>query len=255
MTPLAEPRPRPGLSWRAYGWYYDALAGDGGRPGELHFYTRQARLGGGPVLEPACGAGRVLAAVRAAGLEVWGTDAEPAMLALAARRLPGAPLICQTLTALDLSQTFGTVLLTLDAVRLTADAGELTALLTAVRRHLRPGGRLALDLELPTAPLLDSGWLAPVPHPAGGHTSARARRRLDGGFLLEETCYRTTRTDGSTLEEWSVEHYRLLTAAELADALAAAGFGEVACWSDFEGRPPQPGTTLLVLAATAEERP
>ena len=52
--------------------------------GDVAFYERLAREAGGPVLELACGTGRVALPLAEHGLDVTGVDSAPAMLAIAA---------------------------------------------------------------------------------------------------------------------------------------------------------------------------
>src|SRR6185369_11359833 len=66
--------------------YYDVR--ETGGPGSLldgdvEFYLKQARKTRGPVLDLACGTGRVAFPLAAAGLDVTGLDSAPGMLAVA----------------------------------------------------------------------------------------------------------------------------------------------------------------------------
>jgi ubiquinone/menaquinone biosynthesis C-methylase UbiE len=70
---------------RSYGTatarYYDAAyAGDTQLAGDVEFYTSLARECGGPVLELACGTGRVLLEISRLGIPCTGLDASQAML-------------------------------------------------------------------------------------------------------------------------------------------------------------------------------
>ena len=51
-----------------------------GFPGEIDFWVARAKEGGGPVLELACGTGRVSWPIARAGIDVVGIDLSPAML-------------------------------------------------------------------------------------------------------------------------------------------------------------------------------
>jgi SAM-dependent methyltransferase len=255
MSPTTESATGHESSWRAWGWYYDALSAARFRPGEHDFHANLAAAARGVVAEPACGAGRVLAIAKGLGREVWGADAEGAMLTLAERRLatlrPDVPhhLVRQGLADFDPPERLGLVLLPLDAVRLTADRRELAALMATVAARLAAGGCLALDMDLPDAPRRDSGWLPSQPHPDGGRTRARVRQKLDGGFVVEETVYRTTGDDGRVTEAWTEDRYRQVTLSELESALQAADMAVTQRCVDFLGTPWRPGDTTLVLTA------
>src|SRR5438093_4178608 len=77
----SELPPRDELLACLYDWEHDAFQED------VDMYASFARRSGGPVLELACGSGRVLDGVSAQGLEVVGLDRSPAMLRRAERRL------------------------------------------------------------------------------------------------------------------------------------------------------------------------
>jgi len=57
---------------------YDALYTD--YVEDIPFYVEEARRAGSPVLELACGTGRVAIPVAQAGIELVGLDSSPAML-------------------------------------------------------------------------------------------------------------------------------------------------------------------------------
>lgn len=63
--------------------YYDALFPG---PNDLPFYQRQIAAHGGPVLELACGTGRLTVPLAAAGADITGIDRSPSMLEAARNR-------------------------------------------------------------------------------------------------------------------------------------------------------------------------
>ena len=56
------------------------------RDAEIPFFVKQAQLAGGPVLEVACGTGRITLPIARAGLDVTGLDVSRPMLELARRK-------------------------------------------------------------------------------------------------------------------------------------------------------------------------
>ena len=102
---------------------YDAFY-SGSEPhiaGDVAFYERVAREfggeAGGPVLELACGTGRIALPLAAAGLHVTGVDRSEAMLTMARCKLAALPasvqerlnFVNQDMSALDLAERFGFV--------------------------------------------------------------------------------------------------------------------------------------------------
>ena len=119
-----------------------------------------ARLGDdcAPVLEPACGSGRFLAAFARRGIEAVGLDTSPAMVGLAKERLraeglPGDAVVAD-MTDFDLGRRFGGAICPIDSLAYLTDGAQLVAHLHTMARHLRPGSRYLVQLELrdPTDP-------------------------------------------------------------------------------------------------------
>ena len=138
--------------------YYDLdLQGD---PGDLDLYLALARRSGGPILELACGSGRLAVPLAAAGFVVTGLDNDRHMLTRARRRWEAAPqaaarsggsleLVEGDLLEADLGGRFELVVLALNTLLLLGGADAQAAAMRAVARHLRPGGRGVVDVWLP----------------------------------------------------------------------------------------------------------
>ncbi|MBP0496493.1 class I SAM-dependent DNA methyltransferase [Pararoseomonas indoligenes] len=147
---------------------YDAIV----QPGPCEaFYREEAQRQGGPVLELACGTGRLTLPIAADGHEVIGLDASHAMLAAAARkageRRLSANFVLGDIRDFDLGRRFGMVIISCNSLAHLTEAEDLRACLAAVRRHLAPGGLFAFDVVSPDLSTLG---------PAGSEA-----RRLDLG--------------------------------------------------------------------------
>jgi SAM-dependent methyltransferase len=132
-------------------------------------FARAAGAGqraGAGVLELACGSGRCLLPLAAAGHDVTGLDVSPAMLALAranaeGQRLHGGAsgrvrLVEGDMRDFALERTFGLIFIALNSLmHLDTQADQLRAIRCA-GRHLAPGGRLLIDLFNPDVALPDA---------------------------------------------------------------------------------------------------
>jgi SAM-dependent methyltransferase len=173
---------------------YDAFY-SGSEPhiaGDVAFYERVAREfggeAGGPVLELACGTGRITLPLAKAGLHVTGVDRSEAMLTIARRKLAALPasvqerlnFVNQDMSALDLGGRFGFVFVPFRSFQalLTIDLQRKS--LEAIRRHLEPTGRLALHLFDPRLDLLIN---ANVRLPGLSGTHPQTGRRYVGEIL------------------------------------------------------------------------
>lgn len=117
---------------------------------DLPFYLAQAKRRPGPVLELACGTGRLAVPLARAGLQVVGLDACPIMLERARAKAPELRLVQAPMQDFELNQQFGLIFIALGSFYdlRTIEAQEQT--LRCIHRHLHPEGRLLIDLFLPT---------------------------------------------------------------------------------------------------------
>lgn len=147
------------------------------------FYFDAASCCGGPILEMACGTGRMLAPMAAAGLDVTGIDLSPVMLtgALARARHLGTTLrlVQGNMGAFRFSQPFALIFVAVNSLLHLTSTQALRSCFASVRRALRPDGRFVFDI-CNFAP----AYLVGPPdqrHPVGRYMSA-----VHGPLLIEE---------------------------------------------------------------------
>lgn len=117
---------------------------------DLPLWRRLAGEAAGPVLELGCGSGRVALDLAAAGFEVTGVEAEPALLDALRRRAAEAGLDLATEVAdvreLDLGRRFALIIAPMQLVHLLGGADGRAAMLRRARAHLAPCGRIPVAL-------------------------------------------------------------------------------------------------------------
>lgn len=129
---------------RLYDWEHDQYLDD------VDLHVGLAHRFGGPVLELACGSGRLLAPLAQAGFAVTGVDSSAPMLERARERLSRlgleAALVQQPLQSVQLEQRFATILVSLDSFGLLLKRDDQLSALRAARAVATHNGRLVLDL-------------------------------------------------------------------------------------------------------------
>jgi SAM-dependent methyltransferase len=228
---------------RLYDWEHDEFRAD------TDLYVQLARRSGGPVLELACGTGRVLAPLVEVGLEIVGVDRSEAMLERARARLARSPQrVC--LVQADLSRDFdariperryGLIILALDALGLLAGVTEQLRLLRRLRLRLAPHGMLALDV-VHVAPLFDEPQGLPVLQHAGEDEESGAsvikwmvRRLLPATQQIDLlSIYDLTWSGGETRRLTEPLALRYFSRYELEHLLARAGLEVEAMCGDYE---------------------
>jgi SAM-dependent methyltransferase len=181
----------------------------------------------GPILDVGAGTGRVALELARAGHDVTALDREAELLDALTARAGGRPIstVVADACAFALDRRFGLVIVPMQTVQLLPDR---SAFLAAARRHLLPGGLLALAI---TAALEDFGDLdAELPPPdvatvadwrfASQPTAVRA---LPGATRIERV-RRAYAPDGGVIEEDDVIELAGLTREQLEAEGRSAGF-------------------------------
>jgi SAM-dependent methyltransferase len=172
-----------------YARFYDLDFGD--QDDDLVMIEQFASRCGPPILELACGTGRVLLPLAQQGYEVSGVDVSPAMLAIARRKVAAAGLanrvvlVEQDMRDLELGRRFNLAFVAANSFMHLADTDDQLVALCSIREHLNPGGLLLLDLFNP-----DFNRLL---EPPGQVTLDKVMTDPDTGYRLMK--YRTQKTD------------------------------------------------------------
>ena len=250
---------------------YDAMYPSLGTPRDDEaFLLEQAEITGGPILELACGTGRVLWTLGDAGYEVTGLDLSRPMLARAeakAVRRPAevrerASFVRSDMKEFDLGRTFSLIYSTFRSFQALLTAEDQKACLRCAHRHLRKGGRLVLDLFdpaldrcLPRDPYVQRTY-GIHRHPETGsnalwetvdHQNDPVRQ------ILTEIWRWTEMDDAGRVVRVEMEEIRLRWTYrhELHHLLELCGFRLLHEYSDFRKSEPQYARELIVVCEPA----
>ena len=142
--------------------YYDGAYQSNPNLRDVPFYLDLARRYGGPVLEIACGTGRVLLEVARKGIEIWGIDSSREQLSILSSKLEKEPEHTRSLVRLfeddmrtfALDRKFRLAIIPFRPMQHMLTIEDQVSALNAARAHLLPGGLLAFDVFYPDYSLL-----------------------------------------------------------------------------------------------------
>jgi len=134
--------------------FYDALYDNQGQNKDIPFLLNLIGKHGGPVLECACGTGRVMIPIAEAGFEIRGIDMSDEMLAILKKKLSKLPKKVRErithekkdMVNFDLGEKFRTCLIAFTSLYHLETDGEIRKLLRCVRKHLEKNGVLIIDV-------------------------------------------------------------------------------------------------------------
>ncbi|MCM2267751.1 MAG: class I SAM-dependent methyltransferase [Elusimicrobiales bacterium] len=239
------------------GGHYDAF--NSPYEDDLAFYLAEARRARGPVLELACGTGRLTLPLRKKGVQVTGLDYSPAMLARARAKAAAAglelPLLRGDARKFRLAGKFKLIFMAFNSLQHLGRREELEGLFRSVKAHLAPGGRFIFDVFNPDPRYLtrDPEELLPVayyPDPSGeGKTLVNEQYSYDKAAQTSRLIwhYRSEKT-GRTLKKRL--NLRCFFPEELLALAHYNGFRVLKRYGDFRRRPlgPDSGKQVLVCA-------
>jgi len=225
--------------------------------GDVEFYLAQAKKSGGPVLDVACGTGRVAFPLARAGVEVTGLDRAPGMIAIARAKQQESGLTNLRFVRADMSRfdlrhrRFRLAIVAYRAFQHLLTPKAQRACLTHIHRHLAKGGRLIVHLFDPRLE-----FCVPDSPPLVGRRPA-AHDPTTGRDVFLEVTDRMTDPVTQTFSEiwrWRVLHngavvetfddelrLRWTYRYEMRYLLELCGFKLVGEHSDFKGSPPRYG--------------
>lgn len=139
--------------------YYDLVMGRYATGPVLDFYRRQVVRYGEPVLELACGTGRITIPLAQAGTNITGLDISKHMLGQAEQksfeRGLNIPFVEGDIRNFNLSQKFKLIFIAAQSLTHLHILQDIEKCFACVRRHLAKGGRFLIEMHNPSIQLLN----------------------------------------------------------------------------------------------------
>jgi SAM-dependent methyltransferase len=235
--------PSPYEAPELYDLLFDSLDFD------IPYWIETARTAGGPVLELACGTGRILLPIRKTGIDVEGIDSTPAMIGRLKDKARAAGLSVRAEVA-DMREyatgrRYSRIFCAFNGFAHCATTEDQLACLRSSLRHLEAGGALVLHMSYPGP----AYWSEPEgkavlehesPLAGGGKLQLWDNRRKDVVRQRQDSEVEIWELDAterpkavhkfSTFQRWVYRY-------ELELLFGAAGFVRWEILGGFDGRP------------------
>jgi SAM-dependent methyltransferase len=215
------------------------------------FYLELAREIGGPVLDVACGTGRLTRAIAEAGLQVTGVDIMPAMLERARTQSAGLEIQwveadCRTL---KLSEPSGLIIMTGHAFQSLLTDDDQNAFLTVASTHLVEAGTLAFEIRNLGGKSYGDSWefkhLRSFQDLRGHRIDLSVSSRLDRATMIDDV--HMLRATQGTGETWHSKIALRYTKVDELDArLESHGFTVLEQFGGWDRRPIEDGCPEII---------
>jgi SAM-dependent methyltransferase len=229
-----------------------------------HPPAKSAGRMGHPVLELACGTGRLTIPIAQSGVEIVGLDLTPSMLAHARTKAEAAGVKIEFVKGdcreFDLGRKFALIFIAFNSMQHLHDCESLAALFRNVRKHLAEGGRFVFDVFNPKIAILaraaaERHLEREYQDPDGKGTMAFENSLVydDAAQVSHIQCYFVRRgPNGEGLEERVEQlHLRSFFPQELDLLVRSQGFEIVEKFGNFERKPFASGDPKQVVVCRA----
>ena len=236
---------------------YDADKPVGFSFGDLEYYMERLEGISGPILEPACGNGRILIPLQEAGFNIEGFDISREMLILCRHHAEerGTPIRVnhEDMTNVNLNKKYGAIIMPAGSFLLIHDREAAINVLEKFKASLVANGRLIFDVFLPDR--LAPGYISTrrFDMPAGDLITLETK--LVEANQVNQTLLYHHRYDKwykqrlveTELEEFKLRWYGL---EELRLLLEKLGFVDITLSADYHyGEKPQNGSGMITVEA------
>jgi SAM-dependent methyltransferase len=230
---------------------------------DVEFYLQLAAETGGPILELACGTGRVTIPLARAGYEVYGFDLSREMLGVLQSKLNRLPMEISRrihlhrddMADFDVKRRFPLVIVPFRSFQALTDEEEIAGALAGIRRHLMPGGTAVIDLFAvhgePDASWVGEqvDWVRRMPETGEVITRMRTGLSVDHAeqIIHSEVSFHVEHADGrreSVRDPFALKYY---FPYQMQVRLAASGFSILGEYGYYDRRPLEEGPEMVFL--------
>lgn len=222
---------------------------------DIDFYRKVVAEFGGPVLELACGTGRIAGPIAKDGFDVVGLDREEPMLSEAwQKRHTNTQYICADMRDFDLARKFQTIILAFNALGHLHDWEQIEQCFACIKHHLKPGGVFVLAMFNPDLKLLsrnpdEEKEISRYADPDSDNEVVVFERGDYDRASQIMTAHWRYEIGAATFE--NTLRLRMFFPQELQMLLHYAGFNIVRLHGDFYGSPFVSGSPHQIFVATA----
>ncbi|MBN1998539.1 class I SAM-dependent methyltransferase [candidate division KSB1 bacterium] len=240
--------------------FYDLEYGH--KDDDIDFYLDLAEKVKGPVLELGYGTGRIGQLVAGLGKDVLGIDNSVEMLKIARQNISGTKeegkirFYCGDMRYFALKQKFSLIIIPFRSFLHNLTLSDQSAALNSIKKHLIPGGILALDIFVPIYSVISRlEWDDEITPDELAESDCQISIKVHVTHEPENQILNISNTyigqNGS--KTVCTMRYRYIFRYEMEALLQAAGFQDIQVWGGFDRQPYNFSSGIAVFTAKNEK--
>jgi SAM-dependent methyltransferase len=212
---------------------------------DIAFWENQARKYGDPVLELACGTGRITIPLAKAGHPITGLDILPSMLDEGRRKAAAAAADITWVEGdcrdFDLGRAFSLIFIPYNSMNHLETLGDLEACFRCARNHMGENSRFAFDIFNPRLDILLRDPAREYPHSSYEDPDGKGRIEITENNVYNPATQINTVRLYFTLPDGSTDRYDLICRMWFPQEIDAVveynGFKIEEKYGDYDGSP------------------
>lgn len=185
---------------------------------DIDIYLNEAKISEHPVLELACGTGRILMELLKNGIETHGLDLSDEMLEICRKKLESESLSTKlyqnNMANFDLSdKNYGMIFCSRASFQMLENLEDAYSALMNIYRHLKEDGVFITDIFMPWQGIIENNrniWvMGPVAESGDQKLICQSTNNYDLENQKQHTIYKYELYESSYLKETMLEEYRM----------------------------------------------
>ena len=208
---------------------------------DIPFYEHWAKQTNGPILELACGTGRIAKHLIESGFNYTGLDLSSVFIDYCRSNFPNGKFTTGDMCDFNLGQKFDLIFIPFNSFLHLYKEDEMTQCLKSIQNHLSDNGKFLLDIFVPNPEFLyrdpDKKYEEmTIIHPNGGECTVWQKNQYKEETEINHIHWFFNRGNSEPMDEYDFD-MRMIYPDTMDRVLSDSDFTIEEKWGDYDGEP------------------
>lgn len=208
---------------------------------DIPFYEHWAKQTNGPILELACGTGRIAKHLIESGFNYTGLDLSSVFIDYCRSNFPNGKFTTGDMCDFNLGQKFDLIFIPFNSFLHLYKEDEMTQCLKSIQNHLSDNGKFLLDIFVPNPEFLyrdpDKKYEEmTIIHPNGGECTVWQKNQYKEETEINHIHWFFNRENSEPMDEYDFD-MRMIYPDTMDRVLSDSDFTIEEKWGDYDGEP------------------